>query len=64
MFEDVKNDVWFFGFEVFGFKEGGVDWVLDDNNVELVFDEMKVVVEEVFVKIIFGEIVVYDYMFD
>lgn len=62
--EDARNDAWSSGFEILGLKEGGVDWALDDNNAELITVEMKAAADEASAKIIFGEIVVHDYMSD
>lgn len=52
------------GFYVMGVLNGGVGYVLDEYNVELILDDMKMVVDVVVVVIVDGLLVVYDYMLD
>jgi basic membrane protein A len=66
-FMDAKNavsDADWTGIKVFGLKEDGVGWALDDNNKSLITPEMQKAVDEAKAKIVSGEIKVHDYMSD
>lgn len=52
------------GVHVLGLAEGGMDWVLDDNNRDLITDEMQATVEEAAAAISSGEIRVHDVVID
>ncbi|MEP2784405.1 MAG: BMP family ABC transporter substrate-binding protein [Pseudoruegeria sp.] len=52
------------GFSVLGLNNDGVGYALDDNNMPLVSDDMKMAVEAAKAGIISGEIKVHDYMSD
>ncbi|MEN0088144.1 MAG: BMP family ABC transporter substrate-binding protein, partial [Pseudomonadota bacterium] len=52
------------GINVLGLAEEGVGYSLDDNNMKLVDDEMKMAVEQAKADIISGTITVHDYMSD
>ena len=45
-------------------KEGGVDYAVDDNNMKLVSEDMKMAVETAKTKIMDGGMMVHDYMSD
>lgn len=61
-FKNAKDGTWKPGVSVFGLKEGGVDWALDDNNAKLITPEMKAAVDAAKADIIAGKIKVVDYM--
>lgn len=60
-FSDAKNGEFTPGLQVLGLKEGGVDWVLDEYNRDLVTPEMEARITQIRDDIIAGKIVVHDY---
>lgn len=63
-FMEAKNGTWKAGIKVFGLKEGGIDWALDEYNKDLISGDMKAKIEAAKSAIIAGEIKVHDYMSD
>ena len=63
-FMEAKNGTWKGGIKVFGLKEGGIDWALDEHNKGLISADMKAKVEAAKADIIAGKIKVHDYMSD
>ncbi len=63
-FMEAKNGTWKAGIKVFGLKEGGIDWALDEHNQDLISGDMKAKIEAAKSAIIAGEIKVHDYMSD
>ena len=63
-FMAAKDGTWKGGFNVFGIKEGGVGYALDDNNKALITPETKAAVDAASADIISGKIQIHDYMTD
>ena len=63
-FTDGTTGTWSAGFNVMGLAQDGVGWALDDNNMSLISDDMKMKVEKAKADIIGGGIKVHDYMSD
>ncbi|MGA2793100.1 MAG: BMP family ABC transporter substrate-binding protein [Roseiarcus sp.] len=63
-FVAAKDGTWKGGVSVFGIKEGGVGWALDDNNKALITPEIKAAVDAASADIVSGKIQVHDYMSD
>jgi basic membrane protein A len=63
-FKAAKDGTWKGGFNVFGVKEGGVGWALDDNNKALITDATKSAVDAASADIVSGKIQIHDYMAD
>jgi basic membrane protein A len=59
-FMDAREGRWTPGIEELGLKEGGVDWVLDDDNRALVSDEMEKAARAAEAAIADGRVVVHD----
>lgn len=59
-FSSAKNGTFEAGIEVLGLAEGGMDWVLDKNNAQLITDDMKSAAEAAVVGISNGSIKVHD----
>jgi len=57
---EAKDGTWKSGHRVMGLKDGGVDYVIDENNASLIDDAMKTKLEAARAKIISGEIIVGD----
>ena len=64
VFDSARRDEWRSGVRVFGLKENGVGWSLDENNEALVTPAMKAAAEEATARIIAGDIKVHDYVTD
>jgi basic membrane protein A len=64
MFEAAKDGTWKPGFNVFGVKEDGVGYALDEYNKALITPETKAAVDAARADIISGKIQVHDYMSD
>ncbi|MDA1098503.1 MAG: BMP family ABC transporter substrate-binding protein [Proteobacteria bacterium] len=63
-FMEARSGTWKAGIKVFGLKEGGIDWALDENNKALISGDMKAQVDAAKADIIAGRIMVHDYMSD
>ena len=63
-FKDGTSEKFETGFNVLGLAEGGVGYVIDENNAALVTDDMKAAADAAAAKIISGELTVHDYMSD
>ena len=63
-FNAAKEGSWKPGFNVFGIKEGGVGYALDDNNKALITPEIKAAVDAASADIVAGKIQIHDYMSD
>ena len=61
-FRSALDGTWKAGVRVLGLAEGGVGWVVDENNRALVTPEMEAAVEQARQDIVAGKIVVTDYM--
>ena len=61
-FNAAQTGTWKGGVQVFGLKDGGVDWALDKDNEKLITPAMKARVEAAKADIVSGKIVVHDYM--
>jgi basic membrane protein A and related proteins len=61
-FADAKAGKWAPGVAVYGLKEEGVGYAMDDNNKALVSAEMKATVDKAAADIISGSVKVHDYM--
>ena len=48
------------GIQVLGLAEGGMDWVLDENNADLISDDMKAAADKAVADISAGRIKVHD----
>ncbi|SOC17526.1 BMP family lipoprotein [Stappia indica] len=59
-FADAKAGTWSAGIEVLGLAEGGMDWVIDDNNRALVTAQMEAAAGEAAARIADGTITVHD----
>ena len=64
VFDTAHRGMWKSGVRVFGLKENGVGWSLDEHNEALVTHEMKAAAEDAAGKIVSGEIKVHDYVAD
>jgi basic membrane protein A and related proteins len=64
MFKSAKDGSWKPGFNVFGIKEGGVGYALDEYNKDLITPEIKKAVDAASGDIVSGKIQVHDYMSD
>ncbi len=64
MFKAAKDGTWKAGFNVFGVKEDGVGYALDEFNKGLITPETKAAVDAAKADIISGKIQVHDYMSD
>jgi basic membrane protein A and related proteins len=63
-FNTAKEGSWKAGFNVFGIKEGGVGYALDDNNKALITPETQKAVDAASADIVAGKIQIHDYMSD
>jgi basic membrane protein A and related proteins len=63
-FKDAKNGTWKAGIQVFGLKNDGVGYAVDDNNKAILTPEVKAKAEQAKADIISGKIQVHDYMSD
>ena len=63
-FKDAKNGTWKAGVQVFGLKNDGVGYAVDDNNKAILTDAAKAKAEAAKADIISGKIQVHDYMSD
>jgi basic membrane protein A len=63
-FDSAKQGDWKAGFHVFGIKEGGVGYAVDDNNKALLTPEIEKAVDAASADIVSGKIQVHDYMSD
>ena len=63
-FMAAKKGTWKGGFNVFGLKEGGVGFAIDDNNKSLITPEVKAAADAASADIVSGKIQVHDYMSD
>ena len=63
-FMDAKNGTWKPGVQVFGLKEDGVDYAVDDNNKAILTADAKAKADAAKADIISGKIQVHDYMSD
>jgi len=64
MFKSVKDGTWKGGITVFGLKEDGVGYAVDDNNKALITADTQKAVDAAKADIISGKIQVHDYMAD
>jgi basic membrane protein A and related proteins len=64
MFKSVKDGTWKGGITVFGLKEDGVGFAVDDNNKALITPDTQAAVDAAKADIISGKIEVHDYMAD
>jgi len=62
VFDSARTDTWQSGVRVFGLKESGVGWSLDEHNAALVTPAMKAAADEAASRIIAGDIKVHDYI--
>ncbi len=63
-FMDAKNGTWKAGVQVFGLKNDGVGYAVDDNNKPILSADAKAKAEAAKADIISGKIQVHDYMSD
>jgi basic membrane protein A and related proteins len=61
-FADAKAGKWAPGVAIYGLKEDGVGYAMDDNNKALVSPEMKTIVDKAADDIKAGTLKVHDYM--
>jgi basic membrane protein A len=59
-FKSAKDGTFTPGIQVLGLAEGGMDWVLDENNADLISDDMKAAAEKAVADISEGRIKVHD----
>jgi basic membrane protein A len=59
-FMTAREDEWQPGIQVLGLAEGGLDWVIDDDNARLISPEMEAAAEEAEEGIAGGAIKVHD----
>ena len=64
VFDSARRDAWRSGVRVFGLKENGVGWSLDEHNEALVTPAMRSAAEDAVERIVAGEIEVHDYVAD
>src|SRR5271165_2375672 len=63
-FMAAKNGTWKAGNQLFGLKNGGVGYAVDDNNKTILTSEAKAKAEQAKADIVSGKITVHDYMSD
>ena len=63
-FNTAKEGSWKAGFNVFGIKEGGVGYAVDDNNKALITPDTQKAVDAASADIVAGKIQIHDYMSD